>query len=105
MDFKGNLLAHAFIKKLSKFVCGILPPGACAGMFSKEILVLAAKIPDESLLESLVEQLAGFFNGLGVESFCQKNRLHVEIGAVLASKEGNACSTIQEALATSKKYV
>jgi phospholipid/cholesterol/gamma-HCH transport system ATP-binding protein len=105
MDFKGNLLAHAFIKKLSKFVCGILPPGACAGMFSKEILVLTAKTPDESLLESLVEQLAGFFNGLGVESFCQKNRLHVEIGAVLASKEGNACSTIQEALATSKKYV
>jgi phospholipid/cholesterol/gamma-HCH transport system ATP-binding protein len=105
MDYKGNLLAHAFIKKLSKFVLGILPAGACAGMFSKEILVLAAKTPDDSLLESLVEQVAGFFNGLGIESFCQKNRLHVEIGAVLASKEGNACSTIQEALATSKKYV
>ena len=105
MDYKGNLMAHAFIKKLAKFVRGFLPPGACAGMFSKEILVLAAKTSEASVLTTFLEQLAGYFKTPAIEAFCQKNRIHVEIGGTLATKGGNACSVIQEALATSKKYV
>jgi len=105
MDYKGNLMAHAFIKKLAKFVRGFLPSGACAGMFSKEILVLAAKTSDASVVKTFLEQLTGYFKTPAIEAFCQKNRIHVEIGGTLATKGGNACSVIQEALATSKKYV
>ncbi|MDO9583846.1 MAG: ATP-binding cassette domain-containing protein [Desulfomicrobium sp.] len=105
MDYKGELLAHAFISKLAKFVRSFLPQGACAGMFSKEILVLAAGSGDESTLEMFLAQLSGFFQNLAIETYCHKQRLQVEIGGALITKGASAYSAIQEALATSKKYV
>jgi phospholipid/cholesterol/gamma-HCH transport system ATP-binding protein len=105
MDYKGELLAHAFISKLAKFVRSFLPQGACAGMFSKEILVLAAGSGDESTLEMFLRQLAGYFQNLAIETYCHKQRLQVEIGGALITKGASAYSAIQEALATSKKYV
>jgi len=105
MDYKGNLLAHAIIKQLAKYVQGILPAGACAGMFSKEILVLAAKTRDTSVLETFLKRLGDYFGALSVETFCHRHRLQVEIGGTLATRGVNACTAVQEALATSKKYV
>ncbi len=105
MDYKGNLLAHAIIKQLAKYVQGFLPAGACAGMFSKEILVLAAKTRDTSVLETFLKRLADYFGALSVETFCHRHRLQVEIGGTLATRGVNACTAVQEALATSKKYV
>jgi phospholipid/cholesterol/gamma-HCH transport system ATP-binding protein len=105
IDYKGDLLAHAFIKNLAKFVRSFLPGGACAGMFSKEILVLAYKTEDESTLEMFLNQLEGYFTNLTIETYCHKHRLQVEIGGALTDKELTAYSAIQEALATSKKYV
>jgi len=105
MDYKGELLAHAFISKLAKFVRSFLPQGACAGMFSKEILVLAAGSGDDSTLEMFLRQLAGYFQNLAIETYCHKQRLQVEIGGALITKGASAYSAIQEALATSKKYV
>ena len=105
MDYKGNLLAHAIIKQLAKFVQGFLPEGGCAGMFSKEILVLAAKTRDASLLGMFMKRLSEYFGTLSVETFCHKHRLQVELGGTLATKGVNACTAVQEALATSKKYV
>jgi phospholipid/cholesterol/gamma-HCH transport system ATP-binding protein len=105
MDYKGELLAHAFISKLAKFVRSFLPQGACAGMFSKEILVLAAGSGDDSTLEMFLRQLAGYFQNLAIETYCHKQRLQVEIGGALTTKGASAYSAIQEALATSKKYV
>ena len=84
---------------------GILPAGACAGMFSKEILVLAAKTRDTSVLETFQKRLADYFGALSVETFCHRHRLQVEIGGTLATRGVNACTAVQEALATSKKYV
>jgi phospholipid/cholesterol/gamma-HCH transport system ATP-binding protein len=105
IDYKGDLLAHAFIKNLAKFVQSFLPGGACAGMFSKEILVLAYKTKDESTLEMFLNQLEGYFTNLTIETYCHKHRLQVEIGGALTDQELTAYSAIQEALATSKKYV
>jgi phospholipid/cholesterol/gamma-HCH transport system ATP-binding protein len=105
MDYKGELLAHAFIRNLAKFVHSFLPPDACAGMFSKEILVLAARTADESTLQMFLNQLTGYFANLAVESYCHKHRLQVEIGGAIVTNESSAYSAIQEALATSKKYV
>jgi len=105
MDYKGNLLAHAFIKQLSNLVHGFLPQDACAGMFSKEILVLAAKTQDATVLDMFLKRLGDYFSALGVETFCHKHRLQVEIGGTLATKGANACTVVQEALATAKKYV
>jgi phospholipid/cholesterol/gamma-HCH transport system ATP-binding protein len=105
MDYKGELLAHAFISKLAKFVRSFLPQGACAGMFSKEILVLAAESGGESTLELFLNQLIGYFQNLAIETYCHKQRLQVEIGGALIAKNSGAYSAIQEALATSKKYV
>ena len=105
MDYKGELLAHAFIRNLAKFVHSFLPPDACAGMFSKEILVLAARTTDESTLQMFLSQLTGYFTNLAIETYCHKHRLQVEIGGTLVSDESSAYSAIQEALATSKKYV
>lgn len=105
MDYKGELLAHAFISKLAKFVRSFLPPGACAGMFSKEILVLAAGSGDESTLSLFLDQLSRYFQNLAIETYCQKQRLQVEIGGAMIAKGSSAYSAIQEALATSKKYV
>lgn len=105
MDYKGELLAHAFISKLAKFVRSFLPKGACAGMFSKEILVLAAGGGGESTLELFLNQLVGYFQNLAIETYCHKQRLQVEIGGALIAKNSGAYSAIQEALATSKKYV
>jgi phospholipid/cholesterol/gamma-HCH transport system ATP-binding protein len=105
MDYKGELLAHAFISKLAKFVRSFLPQGACAGMFSKEILVLAAGSGDEPTLEMFLNQLTGYFQNLAIETYCHKHRLQVEIGGTLIDKNLSAYSAIQEALATSKKYV
>lgn len=104
MDYKGSLLVHAFIRRIARHLRDLLPPGACAGFFSQEILVLAARTRDEALLEKFRTGLTGFFGGLGIETFCQKHRIQVEIGAVLASMGANACTAVQEALATSKKY-
>jgi phospholipid/cholesterol/gamma-HCH transport system ATP-binding protein len=105
MDYKGELLAHAFISKLAKFVRSFLPQDACAGMFSKEILVLAAGSGDETTLQMFLNQLTGYFQNLAIETYCQKHRLQVEIGGTLITKGSSAYSAIQEALATSKKYV
>lgn len=105
MDYKGELLAHAFISNLAKFVRSFLPPGACAGMFSKEILVLAAGSGDESTLELFVNRLTAYFHDLAIETYCHKHRLQIEIGGKLVAKGSSAYSAIQEALATSKKYV
>jgi len=105
MDYKGELLAHAFISKLAKFVRSFLPQGACAGMFSKEILVLAAGSGGESTLNMFLDQLTGYFQNLAIETYCQKQRLQVEIGGALIAKGSSAYSAVQEALATSKKYV
>jgi phospholipid/cholesterol/gamma-HCH transport system ATP-binding protein len=105
MDYKGSLLGHAIIKQLAKYILGFLPEGACAGMFSKEILVLAAKTKDASVLETFMDRLAAYFGALSVETFCHKHRLQVELGGTLATKGVNACTAVQEALATSKKYV
>lgn len=105
MDYKGELLAHAFISKLAKFVRSFLPQGACTGMFSKEILVLAAGSGDDSTLEMFLRQLAEYFQNLAIETYCHKQRLQVEIGGALITKGASAYSAIQEALATSKKYV
>ena len=105
MDYKGNLLGHAIIKQLAKYILGFLPEGACAGMFSKEILVLAAKTKDASVLQTFMDRLAAYFGALSVETFCHKHRLQVELGGTLATKGVNACTAVQEALATSKKYV
>jgi len=105
IDYKGDLLAHAFIKNLAKFVQSFLPDGAYAGMFSKEILVLAYKTKDESTLEMFLNQLEGYFTNLTIETYCHKHRLQVEIGGARTDKELTAYSAIQEALATSKKYV
>jgi phospholipid/cholesterol/gamma-HCH transport system ATP-binding protein len=105
MDYKGELLAHAFISKLAKFVRSFLPQDACAGMFSKEILVLAAGSGNETTLQMFLNQLTGYFQNLAIETYCQKHRLQVEIGGTLITKGSSAYSAIQEALATSKKYV
>ena len=105
MDYKGELLAHAFISNLAKLVRSFLPPGACAGMFSKEILVLAAGSGDESTLSLFLDQLSRYFQNLAIETYCQKQRLQVEIGGAMIAKGSSAYSAIQEALATSKKYV
>jgi len=105
MDYKGNLLAHAFIKKLSTFMNTFLPAGGFAGMFSQEILVLAARTSDETLPQTFLDRLGNYFANLGIETFCHKNRLQVEIGAAFPTKGCNACTAIQEALETSKKYV
>jgi phospholipid/cholesterol/gamma-HCH transport system ATP-binding protein len=105
MDYKGELLAHAFISKLAKFVRSFLPQEACAGMFSKEILVLAAGSADEKTLQMFLNQLTGYFQNLAIETYCHKHRLQVEIGGTLITKGSSAYSAIQEALATSKKYV
>ena len=74
-------------------------------MFSKEILVIAAKTKDESTLELFLSQLEAFFTNLTIETYCHKHRLQVEIGGALVTKGLSAYSAIQEALATSKKYV
>ena len=104
-DYKGNLLGHAIINQLAKYVLGFLPEGACAGMFSKEILVLTAKTRDAGLLDTFMNRLATYFSALSVETFCQKHRLQIELGGTLATRGANACTAVQEALATSKKYV
>ncbi len=105
IDYKGDLLAHAFIRNLARFVQSFLPDGAFAGMFSKEILVLACITADDSTLEMFLDQLEGYFTNLTIETYCHKHRLQVEIGGALTDKELTAYSAIQEALATSKKYV
>ena len=105
MDYKGELLAHAFIRNLARFVHSFLPPQACAGMFSKEILVLAARSADESTLDVFLGRLKAFFTNPTVETYCNKHRIQVEIGGTVVSDESSAYSAIQEALATSKKYV
>ena len=105
MDYKGELLAHAFIRNLARFVHSFLPPQACAGMFSKEILVLAARSDDESTLDVFLGRLKAFFTNPTVETYCNKHRIQVEIGGTVVSDESSAYSAIQQALATSKKYV
>jgi phospholipid/cholesterol/gamma-HCH transport system ATP-binding protein len=105
MDYKGSLLAHALIRKIAKYVHEFLPQGACAGMFSQELLVLAGRTRDGALLEQFQERLSAYFSSLGVETFCRKYRIQVEIGGALATEGANACSAIQEALATSKKHI
>lgn len=105
IDYKGELLAHAFISKLAGFVRSFLPPGASAGMFSKEILVLAAGSGGQATLQSFLDRLAGYFQDLAMETYCHRQRLQVEIGGALIDKGTSAYSAIQEALATSKKYV
>lgn len=103
MDFKGNLLVHAFIKKLAGFIRQFWPQNGCAGMFSKEIMVLAAAQGEALRRADVLTQLRGFFTDPAIVSFCQKNRLQVEIGSVLAIKDDTTCTLIQEALATAKK--
>ena len=52
-----------------------------------------------------VDGMQAEFANLGIETFCHKNRLQVEIGAAFPTRGCNACTAIQEALETSKKYV
>lgn len=104
-DYKGNLLGHAIIKQLARYILGFLPENACAGMFSKEILVLASRTKDPSVLKTFMDRLAAYFGALSVETFCHRHRLQIELGGTLATKGANACTIVQEALATSKKYV
>lgn len=104
LDFKGHLLVHAFIKKLAGFVRQFWPQNGYAGMFSKEIMVLAASHAETSLAENIHDQMQGFFADPAIASFCQKNRLHVEIGSILTANGGSPCTLIQEALATAKQY-
>jgi phospholipid/cholesterol/gamma-HCH transport system ATP-binding protein len=74
-------------------------------MFSKEILVLAARSDDESTLDLFLDRLKAFFTNPTIETYCNKHRIQVEIGGTVVSDESSAYSVIQEALATSKKYV
>lgn len=105
MDYKGNLLVHAFMKKFSQFVHGFMPTKACAGTFSQEILVLAAATNNSATVDAFKTQLIDFFKKEEIATFCKKNRLQIEIGGILTAKGDSSCSVIQEALATSKKYV
>ena len=59
----------------------------------------------KTLPQTFLDRLGGYFENLAIETFCHKNRLQVEIGAAFPTRGCNACTAIQEALETSKKYV
>jgi len=105
MDFRGNLLAHALIKNIAKCVRGLVAKSGCAGTFSHEVLVAAARTTDPSVLATHATALSRFFNSEAIQEFCAENRLHVEIGGILATTGDTASSAIQNALAMSKKCI
>lgn len=104
MDFKGNLLAHVLIKNIANFLRGQIDPDVCAGLFSQEVVVIAAKNKDSRWLTTFQEHLERFFATPVLRQFCQKNHLRIELGGIAATDMAPGAA-IQEALTTPRNCV
>lgn len=105
MDYNGQLVGHTIIKAFAKFVHEILPPKACAGSYSMEVLVVAIKTTDVTMLQTIHNELARFFNTPNIRTFCQQYKLQIEIGGSQIAKDQKFCNAIHNALETAKKYL